>query len=414
MKYLVLLLIGLYVPSAISDEISNVDIENVIQSLQIAIDAKVDRKVPDDAYLTISQYVTKYGYSFESHEITTEDGYILELQRIPAKIQGAPAALFVHGLACSAIDWVNQGPNASLALLMSDLGYDIWLFNSRGSINGMKHETFNSSTAEFWSFSFHEKGYYDLKATVDHIIETTSLEKITLIGHSEGTSSAMVLASTRSEYNDKFNLVVFLSPISYMGGVTSPLILFLTSILDELVILVNAVGFHGFAYSEQFAHLLVSACSIDGITQICGNLLGALAGPDIEQLDLDQLLIFFSSKPSGVSARQLIHYGQEILADTFREYDYGAIENYVKYGSTSPPVYNVSQITAPVAAYYSSNDYFAGVTSVERLVSELPNVVDQYLIEYEQFNHLDFILAKDVKTMIYDRVISLVSKFNPL
>lgn len=50
------------------------------------------------------------------------------------------------------------------------------------------------------------------------------------------------------------------------------------------------------------------------------------------------------------------------ILDAFREYDYGAIENYVKYGSTSPPVYNVSTITAPVAVYYASNDYFAGVT----------------------------------------------------
>lgn len=100
----------------------------------------------------------------------------------------------------------------------------------------MKHETFNTSSAEFWSFSFHEKGYYDLKATVDHILETTALAKISLIGHSEGTSASMVLASTRSAYNDKLNLVVFLSPISYMGGVTSPFILFLASILDELVV----------------------------------------------------------------------------------------------------------------------------------------------------------------------------------
>lgn len=57
MKYFVLLLIGLYVPSIISVETSKVEIESIIQSVQRAIDAKVDRKVPDDAYLTV---VSKY------------------------------------------------------------------------------------------------------------------------------------------------------------------------------------------------------------------------------------------------------------------------------------------------------------------------------------------------------------------
>ena len=40
---------------------------------------------PFDADLSIKEIVERHGYLFESHEVTTEDGYILTLHRIPGK-----------------------------------------------------------------------------------------------------------------------------------------------------------------------------------------------------------------------------------------------------------------------------------------------------------------------------------------
>lgn len=51
---------------------------------------------------------------------------------------------------------------------------------------------------------------------------------------------------------------------------------------------------------------------------------------------------------------------------------------------------------------------------VEALVGELPNVVDQFLVEYQYFNHLDFLLAKNVKSLVYDRVISVIQRVSPV
>lgn len=89
-------------------------------------------------------------------------------------------------------------------------------------------------------------------------------------------------------------------------------------------------------------------------------------------------MILLSDKPAGVSAKQLIHYGQEILSGgrniqkflankvifrvgSFRQYDYGTLENPAYYGTPEPPNYELSNITAPLAAYYGKNDYFAAV-----------------------------------------------------
>lgn len=71
--------------------------------------------------------MAKYEYPLESHDVTTEDGYILTVHRVPYGRDGLkdgirPAVVFAHCLACSAMDWIWQGPNASLPLLLSDLG----------------------------------------------------------------------------------------------------------------------------------------------------------------------------------------------------------------------------------------------------------------------------------------------------
>lgn len=40
----------------------------------------------------------------------------------------------------------------------------------------------------------------------------------------------------------------------------------------------------------------------------------------------------------------------------FQKYDYGPTENRKRYHSSTPPKYNLKQITAPVALFYADND----------------------------------------------------------
>lgn len=42
---------------------------------------------------------------------------------------------------------------------------------------------------------------------------------------------------------------------------------------------------------------------------------------------------------------------------------------------------------------------------MERLASELPNVTKKYLVPDKYFTHIDFIWAKDAKTLLNDAVI---------
>jgi hypothetical protein len=65
------------------------------------------------------ELIAKYGYPVQSHSVQTEEGYILELHRIPhgrleATVTPRPAVLIHHAFLCSSFDWVVLGPDKSL------------------------------------------------------------------------------------------------------------------------------------------------------------------------------------------------------------------------------------------------------------------------------------------------------------
>jgi len=51
---------------------------------------------------------------------------------------------------------------------------------------------------------------------------------------------------------------------------------------------------------------------------------------------------------------------------------------------------------------------------VIKLNRALTNVVDLYCVPWDDFNHFDFLWANDVKSLINDRVIRLLQKFESL
>lgn len=68
--------------------------------------------------------ISTSGYPVEKHRVTTDDGYILQMHRIPAgrrtarktgtRAKGKKAVLVMHGLLGSSGDFVIMGPDRSL------------------------------------------------------------------------------------------------------------------------------------------------------------------------------------------------------------------------------------------------------------------------------------------------------------
>ncbi|XP_023310249.1 lipase 3-like [Anoplophora glabripennis] len=171
----------------------------------------------------IAKYIAKYGYPAETHKIVTEDGYILKTHRIPhgkaSSKTNNKVVLLVHGIAGSAENFIILGPNDALAFLLADRGFDVWLFNARGTVHSRRHETRSPNyfqASGFWNFNLHEIGVYDLPANIDYILESTNNTFIFYVGHSQAGASYVILTSEKPEYNQKIRAAALLAPAVLM------------------------------------------------------------------------------------------------------------------------------------------------------------------------------------------------------
>lgn len=104
--------------------------------------------------------ITSFGYPLETYSnLETEDGYILDMQRIPhGKLDYDKAnekrepILLLHPMLTSG-EMYTFGEQ-SIAFMLADLGYDVWIPNFRGSLYSRKHKhlpiQYNST---YWDYS---------------------------------------------------------------------------------------------------------------------------------------------------------------------------------------------------------------------------------------------------------------------
>ncbi len=65
--------------------------------------------------------------------------------------------------------------------------------------------------------------------------------------------------------------------------------------------------------------------------------------------------------------------------------------NLLRYGSAGPPPeYDLSKVTVPTALYVGAADRFATPQDADRLAEELPNILENHLVEDPRWGHLHF------------------------
>lgn len=112
-----------------------------------------------------------------------------------------------------------------LAYVLADKGYDVWMGNTRGNKYSRSHKYLDpDNDNDFWDYSWHQMGLYDLPEMIDYVLEYTGEESMFYIGHSQGTTDFYVMTSQKPEYNSKIRAMFSLAPIAYMNHLTSPLL----------------------------------------------------------------------------------------------------------------------------------------------------------------------------------------------
>ena len=144
-----------------------------------------------DSKRSAEEICTENGWQYEEHTVTTEDGYILQVWRIPGKTGEAPPSvtkppvLLQHGILDSANCWIMNYAEVSPAFVAAEAGYDVWLGNSRGNTysEANTHLDPDKDEKEFWDFSW-DTMHLDITATMDYMLTQTGQDKIAYVGHS--------------------------------------------------------------------------------------------------------------------------------------------------------------------------------------------------------------------------------------
>lgn len=373
--------------------------------------------------LNVSELILKQGYPVEEHSVHTEDGFILGMQRIPhgrreSKADNCrrPAVILQHGLFACSSNWVSNLANQSLAFILADAGYDVWLGNVRGNTYSRLHERYKPHQKEFWYWSWDEMGKYDLPAMVDYTLKVTRHRELFYVGHSQGTTIAFAeLSSKHSSLSKKIKLFVALAPVAKVANIfgvfrsiaESSLCCFAKDVLSE-------VHLYEFLPRTFLVNTLAgeTVCAHPKTKFVCEFFFDMMGGYSCAHMNSSRLPVYVGNNPAGTSIYDVEHYCQMVLSDKFQKYNFGPEENLRRYGRLVPPLYHPKNIRVPVAFFSGGKDKLADVTDVEWIRRQLGKrlIYDKFLPSY---SHIDFILAIDAQEFVYYDIIDLFKKFEP-
>ncbi|XP_053624714.1 lipase 3-like [Plodia interpunctella] len=339
--------------------------------------------------LSTPQLAALHGKKVESHVISTKDGYLLTLHRIvldQSLDTFNNTVLLHHGLLGSSADWILLGANRSLPYILSNYGYDVWMINTRGNYYSRGHIEMKVDCAEYWSFSFHEMGVYDLRATVEYIRKIkNNTEKINFIGHSMGASAFLVLVSTLPMYNEYFRIAIFIAPLVYLNNIKGPLKM-TTTIFSEIK--------DGEFFSQRKIPKDVASHFCEGLNIFCSNPLFFLSGlPSHKDWNDSFISTLIYHIPAGGSTNTIKHYQQMAASGRFHRFGDMFAE------------YPLSEVTVPIAMLSSTDDWIATAPDVLKLFYTIMTPVDNYVIHGRNISHTEFLWGPRADTVVFPRLL---------
>ncbi|KAG5869356.1 hypothetical protein JTB14_013647 [Gonioctena quinquepunctata] len=364
------------------------------------------------------EQIKYHGYPLETHEVQTEDGYILTLYRIPHGKNNVfngrnnNAVLVQHGLFGNAEKFVFLGPSKSLGYFLADNGYDVWLNNARGSNHSRRHRTMDpDKDNEFWKFTWHEIGVYDIPASIDYILNVTNSSALSFIGHSQGCTSFFVMGSERADYHKKVKVMIALAPAVFFTNITW-MYRTLSAFIEPAQMMADILNIQEVP-GKFFSGFEKEACtSAIGKMKMCRMVMSTFISGNF--LDLDMLPSLLSSPGiAGVSFKEILHFGQLIRrVRKFMQFNWGNEENMRRYGSAEPQQYDLRNISTPVAIFFGEGDIIVSKQDVDILANTLPNVIEIYKVPERRFGHLDFFFGNNIDVMLNDEVLNVLKRYD--
>ncbi|XP_058044053.1 putative lysosomal acid lipase/cholesteryl ester hydrolase [Ahaetulla prasina] len=397
------------------------------------------RHLNPEGFMTIPEILQYWGYPSEEYQVLTDDGYYLQLNRIPHgkhcphKEEPRPIVLLVHGLLWEGRCWIANLPSNSLGFFLADVGYDVWIINVRGTTWSRRHMEFSIYQQKFWNFSFHEMAIYDIPATINFILQKTKQDSLYFIGHSQGAGIGFVAFATLPYLTDRVKLFISLTPTYTLKGfVAFATLPYLTDRVKLFISLTPTYTLKGISgtfgvlgriperfreliwgtkefslYSEKVKNSMIHACSYPGIDRLCLNNIFLAGGYNKKNLNVSRADVFAGIFPDFTSVKNINHWSQVIHSGEFKYYDYG-LKNREVYNMTTPPFYKIEDVLVPVAVWSGGKDIVTKRRNIESLITRITYLV--FYTDIPDWQHFDPILGLDAVQRCYPDILELMQK----
>ncbi|KAK2624124.1 hypothetical protein QTJ16_006758 [Diplocarpon rosae] len=359
-----------------------------------------------------------FGYRAEEHIVQTGDGYLLGLHRLAyrkgeegQKINHGkesvrkPVVYMHHGLMMNSEVWVClTEEERCLPFMLVEKGYDIWFGNNRGNKYSKKSVHHSPTDIPFWDFSMDEFAFHDIPDSIAYILETTSAPSLSYIGFSQGTAQAFATLAVHPRLNDQVNVFIALAPAMSPAGLSngivdalvkaSPQVLFL--MFGRRSILSSATMWQSILYPPIFVRLIDMG-------------LAFLFGWHARNISTSQKLAAYPHLYSFSSVKSVVHWFQIIRTKSFQMYDddvqpalsLGTVSKYTKVAK-----FPTRNIKTPVVLVYGGSD---SLVDISVMLRELP--AHTVAIEIQHYEHLDFLWAREVNTLVFPHVFDALESF---
>ena len=246
--------------------------------------------------------------------------------------------------------------------------------------------------------------FHDIPDSIDYILKTTSQPTLSYIGFSQGTAQAFATLSIHPALNDKVDVFVALAPAMAPAGLSDGIVNSLVKASPEVIflafgrrsILRSATMWQTILYPPIFTRLIDMSLSF-------------LFGWTARNISTHQKLAAYPHLYSYTSTKSVVHWFQIIRNKSFQMYDddvqaplsMGATDRYYKVAK-----FPTRNIKTPIVLMYGGCD---SLIDVKVMLKELPR--HTIAKEISHFEHLDFLWAQDVGTLVFPYVFTALEEY---
>ncbi|KAJ7559102.1 hypothetical protein O6H91_04G070000 [Diphasiastrum complanatum] len=349
-------------------------------------------------------FVDQNAYNCQEFVVQTEDGFLLGVQRLTARSAAAskgPAFLY-HGLFLGGDIWVMNQPSESLAFILADAGYAVWIGNTRTTTFSYGHTSFTQHDQGFWDWCLDELARYDVPAMLKFVYSKSG-QKIYYIGYSQGTQAAFAALSQGQQLLDIVEKFVMLAPVAYVNHATTPIGVAAVKLYADKILMALHINF--FTFRSKTGRQLVDYICASMNMRCYGETISLLTGDNC-CINATRRAFYDKYELQATSTKNLRHLAQQFRTGTFSQYDYGWWGNMQRYGSFNAPDYKLSHIPSNIKMMLiaAEKDSLATPPDVQHLLNELS--YRPTFMSIPNYAHLDFVVGINANVDAYAKAMS--------